>query len=290
MHLGLHITTFNPAGGTKAIRADLKDIAQFTDENGFYSLNPMDHFFQIGHHGPPEDPMLEAYTTMGYFAGITEKIKLLAVVTGVVYRYPGILAKTISTLDVLSGGRTYLGIGAAWNERESLGLGVPFPPLSERFERLEETLQIILQMWSGEVKPYAGKHYQLAEAMNNPQPITTPHPPILIGGSGEKKTLRMVAQYADACNLFMGDTAEMQRKLDVLKQHCDTLGRDYREIELTATGFIDPGKQSVSEMIAACQEVAQIGISHIMAVVPNVYEMKSLEILAKDVIPAIAGF
>lgn len=289
MHLGLHITTFNPAGGTQAIRASVKAVAQFCDENGFYSLSPMDHFFQIGHNGPAEDPMLEAYTTLGYIAALTEKIKLLAVVTGVVYRHPGILAKTISSLDVLAGGRTYLGIGAAWNEREAVGLGVPFPPLGERFERLEETLQIVLQMWSDEVKPYAGKHYQLAEAMNHPQPITRPHPPILIGGSGEKKTLRMVAQYADACNLFMGDPAQMQHKLDVLKEHCDTLGRDFREIELTATGWVDPGKQSVSEMIAVCQQAAQLGISHVIMIVPNVYTMKPLEILAKDVIPAIAG-
>ena len=290
MHLGLHVTTFNPAGGTKAIRAGLKDIAQFCDENGFYSLSPMDHFFQIGHNGPAEDPMLEGYTVLTYCAAITEKIKLLTVVTGVVYRHPGILAKTITSLDVLSGGRTYLGIGAAWNEREAVGLGVPFPPLSERFERLEETLQIILQMWSGEVKPYAGKHYQLAEAMNNPQPISAPHPPILIGGSGEKKTLRMVAQYANACNLFMGDPAEMQHKLDVLKEHCDDLGRDFSEIELTATGWIDPSKQSVSEMIAVCQRAAQIGISHVIMIVPNIYTMTPLEIIAKDVIPAIAAF
>jgi F420-dependent oxidoreductase-like protein len=290
MHLGLHLTTFNPAGGSNAIRSALKDIAQFSDENGFYSLSPMDHFFQIGHNGPPEDPMLEAYTTLGYLAAVTEKIKLLTVVTGVVYRHPGILAKTISALDVLSGGRTYLGIGAAWNEREALGLGVPFPALTERFERLEETLQIILQMWSGEVKPYSGKHYQLAEAMNNPQPITRPHPPILIGGSGEKKTLRMVAQYADACNLFMGDTAAMQHKLDVLKQHCETLGRDFSEIELTATGWVDPAKQTPSEMIAICREAAQLGISHVIMIVPDVYAMKPLEILAKDVIPVIAEF
>ncbi|MBI1259625.1 MAG: TIGR03560 family F420-dependent LLM class oxidoreductase [Chloroflexi bacterium] len=289
MHLGLHLTTFNPAGGNTAIRASVKQVAQFCDENGFYSLSPMDHFFQIGHNGPPEDPMLEAYTTLGYLAAVTEKIKLLTVVTGVVYRHPGILAKTMSTLDVLAGGRTYLGIGAAWNERESAGLGVPFPALSERFERLEETLQIVLQMWSGDVKPYTGKHYQLAEAMNSPQPVSAPHPPILIGGSGEKKTLRMVAQYADACNLFLGDTAVMQHKLDVLKQHCDNLGRDFKEIELTATGSLNPETQSVSEMIAICRAAAQIGITHVMIIVPNTYAMTSLDVLAKDVIPVIEG-
>jgi F420-dependent oxidoreductase-like protein len=289
MQLGLHLVEFEEHGAP--IRTMLKDIAQYADENGVASLSVMDHFFQIGIVGPPEMNMLESYTTLGWLAGITEHIKLLAMVTGVVYRYPGILAKAVTTLDVLSQGRSYLGIGAAWNEREALGLGTPFPPLSTRFEMLEETLQILHQMWSGEVKPFAGKHYQLAETLNNPQPITKPHPPILIGGGGEKKTLRLVAQYGDACNLFMMAGAEaLQHKLDILKQHCEAVGRDFKEIELTVTGRVQPGVQSVSEIVAQCKAVADLGFSHVMLIVPDLHTMRPLEILAREVIPAIAEF
>lgn len=289
MQLGLHIVNFESHG--KPIRDELKDIAQYTDENGFGSLSVMDHFFQIGIVGPAEMNMLESYTTLGYLAGITERIKLLAMVTGVVYRYPGILAKSMTTLDVLSGGRAYLGIGAAWNEREARGLGAPFPPLGTRFEMLEEALQIILQMWSDEVKPYAGKHFQLTETLNAPQPITQPHPPILIGGSGEKKTLRLVAKYGDACNLFFTtDTAALHHKLDVLKRHCDEVGRDFNEIELTLTGGVDPSKQSTSEIIAMCHDVGRLGFSHVMFIVPGIHERRPLEVLAREVIPAIAEF
>jgi F420-dependent oxidoreductase-like protein len=289
MHLGLHLVEFETHG--KSTSAELKDIAQYADANGVYSLSVMDHLFQIGLVGPAEMNMLESYTTLGYLAGITQQMKLLAMVTGVVYRYPGILAKQITTLDVLSEGRTYLGIGAAWNEREALGLGAPFPPLKERFERLEETLQIMLQMWSDEVKPYQGKHYQLAETLNAPQPITKPHPPILIGGSGEKKTLRLVAQYGDACNLFMMAGLETLRsKLDILKRHCDEVGRDFNEIELTVTGRIQPGTQPSSEIIAQCREVSELGFTHAMFIVPNLHEMRPLEILAKEIIPAVAEF
>lgn len=290
MKFGLHITNFDPAGGTSGLRKALKDVAQFTDENGFYSLSVMDHFFQVGMMGPPEMNMLEAYTTLSYCAAITERIKLLAMVTGVVYRYPGILGKTMNTLDVLAGGRTYLGIGAAWNEREALGLGAPFPPLSERFERLEETLQIIHQMWADDVKPYQGKHYQLAEPLNHPLPVTKPHPPILIGGSGEKKTLRLVAQYADACNLFLNPDVEVMRhKVDVLKQHCQDVGRDFKDIEITGTGRIQPGMSS-SEIIAMCRLANTAGIQHAMFIVPDVYDLDYLGVLAKEVIPTIEAF
>src|SRR5690348_14794512 len=189
----------------------------------------MDHFVQIGAIGPPEREMLEAYTTLGYLAGCTSRAKLLTLVTGAVYRSPGMLAKIVTTLDVLSGGRAWLGIGAAWNEEESRGLGLPFPPTAERFERLEEALQICLQMWSGDDGPYEGKHYQLARTLNAPQSLQRPHPKILIGGSGERKTLRMVAQYADACNLFA--SPDVGHKLDVLREHCDAIGRNYDDIE-----------------------------------------------------------
>ncbi|HLO15832.1 MAG TPA: LLM class F420-dependent oxidoreductase, partial [Anaerolineales bacterium] len=234
MKIGLQIPNFTWPGGPKEIQNKLAEIARTADEAGFSSLWVMDHFFQIGRPnnagglGPAEDEMLESYSTLSYLAGFTQKATLGALVTGVVYRHPGILIKTVTTLDVLSGGRAYLGIGAAWNEREARGLGVPFPPVKERFERLEETLQIAKQMWSGNNGPYNGKHYQLTETLCSPQPLSKPHPPILIGGMGEKKTLRLVAQYADACNLFAGPGIDTLRgKLSILKQHCEALGRDY---------------------------------------------------------------
>src|SRR3954470_13461730 len=202
MKVGLQVNNFTWEGGDAQIGQKLAAIARSADEAGFDSIWVMDHFFQIQGLGPAEWPMLEGYSALAYMAAITKNIKLGTMVTGVTYRYPGILVKTVTTLDVLSGGRAYLGIGAGWNERESRGLGVPFPATAERFERLEEALQIAHQMWSGEIKPYSGKHYHLEEAMNHPPTLSRPHPPVMVGGMGEKKTLRLVAQYADACNLF----------------------------------------------------------------------------------------
>ena len=218
MKIGLQIPDFSTPDGPGQLGADLATVARTADDAGFEYLAVMDHFFQIGVIGPPEREMLEAYTTLGYLAGHTSRARLLTLVTGVTYRHPGILAKMVTTLDVLSGGRAGLGIGAAWNDEESRGLGIPFPPLAERFERLEETLQICLQMWRGDERPYHGRHYQLERPLNSPQALTRPHPPILIGGGGERKTLRLVAQYADACNLFPGP--DLARKLDVLRGHC----------------------------------------------------------------------
>ena len=196
----------------------------------------MDHFFQMEGFQTAHDPMLEGYTTLGYLAAKTERMKLGTVVTGVTYRHPGLLAKIATTLDVLSEGRSFFGIGAAWYEREHLALGVPYPAMSERFERLEEAIQIVLQMWSDDEGPFEGKHYQLAETINVPQPIQKPHPPIVIGGGGEKKTLRLVAKYADACNLNVTDVEEVAHKLQVLREHCDAEGRDYATIEKTMQG------------------------------------------------------
>ncbi len=203
MKIGLQIPSFTWPGGPEKIAQKLAEIARTADEGGFASLWVMDHFFQIPNVGPVENEMLESYSTLAYLAGLTKKVNLGTMVTGVIYRHPGILVKTVSTLDVLSGGRAWLGIGAAWNEQESLGLGIPFPPIKERFERLEETLQIAIQMWSGNQAPFDGKYYRLVRALNSPQALSKPHPPILIGGMGEKKTLRLVAKYGDACNLFM---------------------------------------------------------------------------------------
>ena len=226
MKLGVQIPDFTSQDGPSRLGADLATVARTADDAGFEFLAVMDHFFQIGPIGPPEREMLEAYTTLGYLAASTSRAKLLTLVTGVTYRNPGILAKIITTLDVLSAGRAWLGVGAAWNEEESRGLGIPFPPVAERFERLEETLQICLQMFRGDDSPYHGRHYQLERPLNSPLPLSRPHPPILIGGSGEKKTLRLVARYAQACNLFPGP--DLARKLDVLRGHCEAEGRDYR--------------------------------------------------------------
>jgi F420-dependent oxidoreductase-like protein len=298
MKIGLQIPNFTWPGGPGGIAAKLAEIATAADEGNFASLWVMDHFFQIGGRnpqsglGPAEDEMLEGYSVLSYLARITKNVKLGTMVTGVVYRHPGVLAKTVTTLDVISKGRAYLGIGAAWNEREALGLGIPFPPVAERFERLEEALQIVLQMWSGQRTPYHGKHYQLVETLNSPQPLTQPHPPILIGGSGEKKTLRMVAQYADACNLFAGAGVEVvSQKLDVLKQHCERLGRDYATIEKTTLGtaWLAPGHMSTGDVIELCRQLSDIGIQHAIFNMPNVHEISPLETFGKEIIPAVAA-
>jgi len=240
LKIGLQLNRFKYAGGDSAIGPGVATVAQRAEAAGVASLWVMDHFFQIPPNGPAEDPILEGYSTLTYIAGLTERIKLGTMVTGVTYRHPGVLVKTVTTLDVLSGGRAYFGIGAGWFEREHVGLGVAFPPVKERFERLEETLQIADQMWSGEVKPFEGKHFQLAETLCQPMPLTRPHPTILVGGGGEQKTLRFVARYGDACNLFSADLEAVGHKLDVLRGHCETDGRPYDAIEKTTLGRI-PG-------------------------------------------------
>ena len=297
MKIGLQVPNFTWPGGPTNIATKLAEIATAADEAGFASLWVMDHFFQIGGRnpqsglGPAEDEMLEGYSVLSYLAGITKKVKLGTMVTGVIYRYPGLLAKIVMTLDVLSRGRAYLGIGAAWNEREALGLGVPFPPVAERFERLEEALQIVLQMWSGNRTPFHGKYYQLAETLNSPGPLTQPHPPILIGGSGEKKTLRLVAQYADASNLFAAPDSEVLRhKLVVLKAHCERLGRDYATIEKTTLGtaWLASGHMSATDVIAQCRLLSGLGIQQAIFNMPNVHEIAPLVTFGKEIIPAVA--
>src|SRR2546425_233942 len=232
MQLDLHIMWFDWAGGPSGIGPGVADLTQRAEAMGVRTVSFMDHYFQMDWMAPAEDPMLEGYTALGFVAGRTERLRLRLLVTGVTYRHPGLLAKTVTTLDVVSGGRAELGIGAAWYEREHRGLGVPFPPTSERFERLEEAIQICLQMWSDDNSAYEGRHYRLEETLCSPMPVSTPRPRILIGGSGERKTLRLVAQYADACNIF-GGTEEGAQKLDVLRRHCGGLGREPDQIEGT---------------------------------------------------------
>jgi F420-dependent oxidoreductase-like protein len=288
MKIGLHIADFTWPDGPPNLATDLTRVVVAAEDAGFGRVSVMDHVWQIGAFGPPEHEMLEAYTTLGYLAARTTRVELLAWVTAVVYREPGLLAKLVTTLDVLSGGRAWLGIGAAWNEPESKGLGLPFPPTAERFERLEESLQIYLQMCSDNDGPYDGKHYQLERTLNSPQPLTKPHPPILIGGSGERKTLRMVAQYAQACNLF--DTPEIEHKLDVLRGHCDAIGRDYDEIEKTVMTSLDPGPngENVDALIGHLQELAKLGIQEAHGRIPGVERITPLELLGERVIPAVA--
>src|SRR2546430_7266070 len=257
MQLDLHIMRFDWAGGPSGIGPGVADLTQRAEAMGVRTVSFMDHYFQMDWMAPAEDPMLEGYTALGFVAGRTERLRLRLLVTGVTYRHPGLLAKIVTTLDVLSGGRAELGIGAAWYEREHNGLGVPFPPTAERFERLEEAIQICLQMWSDNNGAFSGKHYQLAETLCSPMPVSQPRPRILIGGSGERKTLRLVAQYADACNIF-GGVDEVAQKLDVLRPHCDAGGRDPNENEGTATHRDLPPGASVDEVVAGAEQLAKI--------------------------------
>jgi F420-dependent oxidoreductase-like protein len=287
--IGLQIPEFNSPAGPARLGADLATVARTADDAGFDLISVMDHFFQISVVGPPEQPMLEAYTTLGYLAACTSRAGLVTLVTGAIYRHPGVLAKIVTTLDVLSGGRAWLGIGAAWNEEESAGLGIPFPPVAERFERLEETLQICLQMWQGDESPYRGTHYDLGRPLNSPQALSVPHPPIMIGGGGERKTLRFVAKYAQACNLFPGP--DLARKLDVLRAHCEAEGRDYDEITKTCYHIFDVGQkgEKAAETVDQLGKLAEMGFEVAIGAVANVWDVTPLEIIGSEVIPAVAG-
>ena len=288
MDIGLHIADFTYPSGPAGLADDLTRVVVTAEEAGFARVSVMDHVWQISALGPPEHEMLEAYTTLGYLAARTSRVQLLAWVTAVSYRHPGMLAKLVSTLDVLSKGRAWLGIGAAWNGEEAAGLGLPFPSTAERFERLEETLQICLRMWSDDDGPYEGRHYRLERTLNSPQPLR--RPPILIGGSGEKKTLRLVARYAQACNLFAG--SDLERKLDVLRAHCDAEGRDYDEIEKTVLVPLDPGEngEHIDDLLAQLRGFARLGFTEAHGWVPQVWQTARLELIGREVVPAAAEF
>lgn len=294
MKIGLQIPSFKYPGGAASIRPKLSEIITAADGGGFYSLWVMDHYFQIkGLFGEAyNDPMLEAYTTLGYFAGLTEKIRLGALITGVIYRYPSVLLKTVNTLDILSGGRAYLGIGAAWYEEEAVGFGIPYPGTSERFEWLEDALQMAHALWQDDEAQYEGQHFSAPQLTNNPRPISTPHPDIMIGGMGPKKTLRMVAQYANACNFFEAAGHEkLQSALDTLKGHCDRLGTDYDAIEKTTLGtaHLAEGQDTVDGILTRLRQLSDMGFTHAIFNMPNVYDIRPLEVFAEEIIPTAAN-
>jgi F420-dependent oxidoreductase-like protein len=287
VRVGVHVTKFDHPAGSAGIGPELAAVGRNAEAAGVGWLSVMDHYFQMEHNGGALDNMLEGYTTLGFLAAHTSTIELSLLVTGVTYRNPGLLAKIVTTLDVLSGGRGTLGIGAAWYDREHLGLGVAFPPLKERFERLEETLRICHQMFDqSNDGPFEGKYYQLAETINHPPAVRSPRPRVLIGGGGEKKTLRLVAQYADACNLFATTPDEVGHKIDVIKQHCDAVGRDFSEIEVTIAGR-DTG-QGLDEFVDSMQPYGKLGVKTLIVMPPTGEPAKWIEEFAAPLVQRVA--
>ena len=291
MDIGIHIPSFQWPGGPPRIAADLARLAGAAEDVGCTSVSVMDHYFQMQGFAPVEDPMLEAYATLGFIAAKTKTVRLRTLVSGVTYRHPGLLAKIVSTLDVLSEGRAELGIGAAWYEREHRGLGVEFPRVGERFRRLEETLRICLQMWSDDNGSFEGRYYQLGETLCSPRPLQPPHPPIMIGGSGEQKTLRLVAQYGDACNLFARDPAVVAHKLEVLRAHCATEGRDYASIRKTILYNNQTLAQGDAEtFVEEMREYAAMGIQEVVVMPVGHHALDFVKRLGTQVIPQVASF
>ncbi len=308
MQLGLYCNRFNWPGTETGIGPALAVMAQEAEAAGFASFWVMDHFFQLPRHGAVEEPMLEAYAALAFVAAVTERMRLGTMVTGVTYRHPGVLVKSATTLDVLSGGRVSFGIGAAWFDREHEGLGIPFPALKERFERLEETLQITHQMWSGEVGAFTGKHYQLAETLCRPLPVQRPRPPIVVGGRGERKTLRLVARYGDACNFTLFNHLpdlsapaaldEVRHKLNVLRAHCDDLGRPYDDIERTVLGWLPitetprDGGLTPDQALAVLEGYAALGVDHLLiatlTLLPNGPDHETFRLLREEIVPRAA--
>jgi len=285
VNLGLHYWNFSTPSDPASIAPTLAETARIADQAGLSSFTVMDHYFQMDGMASADEPMLEAYTTLGYVAALTQRMTLGVLVTGVMYRHPGLLAKIVTTLDVLSRGRARLGIGASWYEREQLGLGVPVVPMAERFERLDETLRICLQMWSDDNGPFEGTHYRLAETLCVPAPLTRPRPPIQIGGGGEKKTLRLVARYADACNLFAVDPADVAHKLDVLREHCAVEGRDYDAITKTIL-YVRPVLADVDAFVSDLDRYAGLGITE-AEVMPDRHPVEFAEQLAERIVPRL---
>jgi F420-dependent oxidoreductase-like protein len=296
MELGIQVPSFSYPGGDEAIGPVLEDVAKIVDDGNFKSLWVMDHYLQIPLSNPPfkndpTEPMLEGYSALNFFAGITKRVMLGTLVTGSIYRNPGFLIKQVTTLDVLSNGRAYFGVGAGWFEKEAVAYGFPFDSWKTRFEKLEDILQLAHQMWSDNNGKFEGTQFTLEETICEPQPLADPHPPIMIGGMGEKKTLRYVAKYADACNLFMGAGPDViKQKLDVLKNHCEKEGRPYDEIEKTFLGTVNTKEQSAQQIIEEISKYKDFGLDHLIVNMPNIYELEPLHLLNDEVVPAIEKF
>ena len=293
MRVGLQLPSYSFAGGAAALRSTLTEIAQAVEAAGFASLWVMDHWFQLPEDtglGGAEEPMLEAYTTLGFLARVTDRISLGPLVGGVHFRYPAALVKQATTLDVLAGGRTYLGLGAGWYAREARGLGFPFPDRRERFERLEETLQIATAMFRSDRSPFHGRHYDLAEPINLPAPLSSPRPSILIGGNGPRRTMDLVARYGDACNILVPDPGESRRLVDVIHRRCDELGRDPAEIETTSLVEADlrPGRMSSADLVAVGRAQAAEGIEHLIINLPDADRTEQLGRIGREVVPELA--
>jgi F420-dependent oxidoreductase-like protein len=292
MRLGLQLPSFSYPGGTPELRSRLTEIAQAAEAAGLESLWVMDHLFQLPEDtgwGGPEEPMLEAYATLGFLAGVTSRLRLGALVGCAQFRSPGLLVKTATTVDVLSGGRLTFGIGAGWYQREALGLGIPFPDRRERFARLEETVRVARQLWADDRSPIDGRFAILAEPIIRPQPLSRPHPPIMIGGNGERRTLRLVARYADACNFLVLEPDEVRAKLAVLRAHCEEIGRDAGEIEITALDEVDlrPGRMTAADVVARARAQADAGVQHLIVNMPDAWDVRHLELIGREVVPLV---
>ena len=292
MNLGVQLNSFDWNGGPERFGKNLADIGRVAEEAGFDRIGVADHLWQHPIMGGPEANEPECYTTLAFLAANTLRVRLTAMVSGVHFRHPAVLVKAVTTLDVLSGGRACFGVGSGHYEQETQGLGIPYPPQKERFEMLEETLQIALRMWSGErgdERPYEGKHYRLGRPLNLPQSLSRPHPPVMIAGDGEKKTLRLVARYADACSLRPGP--QVPGKLEILRRHCEKAGRDYDEIEKTCAFAFDVGEsgEKADELIGQLRRLSGMGIQTVIGFVPGVDRITPLEIIGRDVIPAVAN-
>jgi len=294
MRLGLQLPSFTFPGGPAELRSHLTEIAEAADAAGFSSLWVMDHLFQLPEDtgwGGPEEPMLEAYSTLGFLAGLTSRVRLGALVGCAMFREPGLLLKTATTVDVLSGGRLTFGIGAGWYEREARGLGIAWPERSERFARLEETLRLAHQVWADDRSAFIGRFSTLAEPIIRPMPLSRPHPPIMVGGNGERRTLRLVAQYADACNFLVLEPDEIRGRMRALRAHCDAIGRDVSEIEITALDEVDlrPGRMTPGDVIARARAQADAGVEHLIVNMPDAWDVRHLELIGREVIPELGA-
>ena len=282
MRISLSITNYSWQGGPARLAAELARVVRAAEAGGLDTVWVPDHLLQAAPGCAPDAEMLEAYTTLGFLAGQSARIRLGAMVTAATYRSPGLLIKAVTTLDVLTGGRAWLGIGAGYHEGEALALGLSLPPAAERYERLEETLRLALQMWAGDVSAFAGSHYRLERPLNSPQSLTRPHPPILIGGMGERKTLRLVARYADACNLFdiPDGGATIRHKLAVLAEHCEAAGRPYGEIEKTVSTRLEPS-ETAAAFAERCTGLAELGIEHAVVIASEPWSEERIAVLAE---------